>query len=164
MPKRVACSNIVFEQEHYFWRRLRQNPLDGLHNASNTSLDAGSSVTACVKDDHRGTEQRAALQCPAQQSNRFFPDKLVRRGKVDEIGGMNDDREKVTFASRLRKSNTTSRVTMRRIPARRVAGKDLNSVATEVASDLCGLRGPCIERHMTTESHHVVLSIDADVV
>src|SRR5438105_2983104 len=82
-----------FEQNRHCWR-LWQNTAKSLDDASNAHLNTRTSMAPGVKDDIRCSQESTPLERPAQQRYRFFPDIFFRRGQVDEIGRMNNDRIK----------------------------------------------------------------------
>src|SRR5438105_1532090 len=95
-------------------------------------------MTAGMKDHIACAQLCSTQHRPGEQSNRFLPNSFFRRGQIDQVSSMNNDGSKLTLTCCLGKSSTDLRIISRRSPARRVAGKNLDSIAAKLPSYLGG--------------------------
>ena len=67
VAQRVTSADIVFQQQHHFQRRLRQNASNGLGDTRNAHFYARATMASRVEDDVLCPQRCATLQRPAQQ-------------------------------------------------------------------------------------------------
>src|SRR5579884_1145155 len=107
-----------------------------------------------MKDHIACAQQLALAECPAQEMDRFLPDRRIECPQIDKIRGMqNDWFESTTLCCRSEGGAILLR-NGRGAPAGRVAGKDLNSLTADLLRDFCCLDHLRMGGHMTTNTHY----------
>src|SRR2546427_5122232 len=127
--------------------------VEGAHHALEPGFLPGSRVGARVEDKARDSQGLAPLELNPEGLHRFFSERWIGGGNVEQVGRMSDHRGEACFFGSSSEPMDLLLPKRRRLPGPLVLGEDLDGIAAGFLGPVEGGPKAPGDRHMSSKQH-----------